>query len=361
MSNLASVFSRESTPCRLQEQYHELLNNNPKLRRKDAADQLNAPEADLIDNQCGVRSVRLNKQFKEQIEALPTLGYIMSLTRNKAAVHERKGIYSNVKINGPMGLVITDDRKIDLRIILTRWAYGFAVAEETPRGERFSLQFFDKAGVAIQKVFLQPDSNTEAYIELVERFINPDQESALAYNNDSDRPEYADDTEVDAEQLRVDWNKMTDVHQFFGMLRRYKISREQAFRLAGAPNAIPISTTELERVLNTAADTQLPIMCFVGNHGNIQIHTGQVETIKTMGPWLNVLDPEFNLHLLQPEITSAWLIRKPTEDGIVTSLEFYDAEGETVAQFFGVRQEGTPENPAWRELAESTLSEEITE
>jgi len=360
MSDLSTLFDRQVEPNQVFTAFETLVEAEPKLRRKEIADKLDIPEASLIDHQCGVKSIRLNNAFKQIIEQLPTLGYIMSLTRNNAAVHERHGIYSNVKITGPMGLVITPDRKIDLRIILPHWKFGFAVAETTPRGDRFSLQFFDQAGIAIQKIFLQPDSHKQAYRELVSTYKAADQGNDLSFNTEKDLPKYANDNEVDRQKLREDWTKMTDVHQFFGMLRRHNVSREQAFRLTGEPYAQEISPTVLEQVLTQAAQQKLPIMCFVGNPGNIQIHTGEITNIKVMGPWLNILDPEFNLHLLQPEITSAWLIRKPTEDGIVTSLEFYDPHGETVAQFFGVRQEGNPENPQWRELAEATLDKDMT-
>ncbi|MCV6612850.1 MAG: hemin-degrading factor [Amphritea sp.] len=365
MNELLNLFDRETAAGHITNAFAELQQSEPELRRKDIADRLQVPEAALLDNQCAVQSVRLQPDFKAIIERMPELGYVMSLTRNHGVVHERKGCYSNVRINGPMGLVITEDRKIDLRIILTRWAFAFAVAEEIPKGHRFSLQFFDHAGVAIQKVFLQADSNEQAYRQLVEEFRAQDQTRELEYKASADEPEYAADAEVDAPQLRKDWNNMTDVHQFFGMLRRYKVSREQAFRIAGAPHAVSVSPAVLETVLTSAADSGLSIMCFVGNHGNIQIHTGPVKNIKLMGPWLNVLDEEFNLHLMQPRVRSGWLVRKPTEDGTVTSLEFYDEAGETLAQFFGERQEGNPENPVWRELAESTLTmsvgkEEVT-
>lgn len=358
MSNLDNLFQRDTENSELYPQYKRLVAANPKLRRRDQAKELEVSEAALIDQQCGVQSVRLNQQFGDLINQLPELGYIMTLTRNEHCVHERKGIYENVRINGPMGLVIASDRKVDLRIILGRWALGFAVREETPRGTRFSLQFFDKAGTAIQKVFLQPDSNEEAYAALVETYRAEDQVGELTYEALTDLPQYADDSAVDREKLVAEWTAMTDVHQFFGMLRRHKISREQAFRIVGEPWAVPFDPSQLKEILMTAADTQLPIMCFVGNHGNIQIHTGPVDNIKIMGPWLNVLDPEFNLHLQREGVASGWLIRKPTEDGNVTSLEFYDAAGETIAQFFGVREEGNPENGEWRNLAESVLAEE---
>jgi hypothetical protein len=41
----------------------------------------------------------------------------------------------------------------------------------------------------------------------------------------------------------------------------------------------------------------MPVMIFVGNMGCIQIHGGPVEKIVPMGPWINVMDPRFNLHL----------------------------------------------------------------
>ncbi|MNJ72479.1 Hemin transport protein HemS [compost metagenome] len=46
-------------------------------------------------------------------------------------------------------------------------------------------------------------------------------------------------------------------------------------------------------------------------------------------------------------------MRKPSVDGIVTSYEGFDADGELVIQLFGVRKPGVPERADWRELAES--------
>ena len=94
-------------------------------------------------------------------------------------------------------------------------------------------------------------------------------------------------------------------------------------------------------------------MIFVGSPGVIQIHSGPVETLKEVGPWFNVLDPGFNLHLLTGAIASAWVVRKPTADGIVTSLEIFDDQNSQIALMFGVRKEGQPEREDWRALTES--------
>ena len=361
MENLATLFNNRATVSSaaansLQTRYAELVQQQPKMRRRDIAAQLQVPEAALIDQQCAISSIRLQNNFADIIHMLPSLGYIMTLTRNNSAVHERKGIYANVSIKGPMGLVITEDRKIDLRIILSRWASAFAVQEPVSTGFRYSLQFFDQAGTAIQKIFLQRDSYAFSYRDLVTKF-RWGQSAVLEFNQTIDQPQYLASETVNRQQLVSEWQQMSNVHQFLGLLKRHQISRLQAFGIVAEPLAQQFDPVLVAPFLTAIATAQLSIMCFVGNRGNIQIHTGEIHTVKRLGPWLNILDPEFNLHLLEDEIASAWLIRKPTVDGNITSIELYDASGETIVQFFGQRTEGNPENPEWRALAEGLLKD----
>jgi putative hemin transport protein len=95
-------------------------------------------------------------------------------------------------------------------------------------------------------------------------------------------------------------------------------------------------------------------MVFVGSGGCIQIHTGPVHTIRPMDTadarWINVLDPGFNLHLRTDRIAAVWAVEKPTADGVVTSVEAFDHDGELMAMFFGERKPGKPELAGWREL-----------
>ena len=91
------------------------------------------------------------------------------------------------------------------------------------------------------------------------------------------------------DDLRDRWSRMTDVHQFFGMLKTLKLSpqpgrahgRRRLCLAARRRRAWP-------RCCSHAAPGAMPIMCFVGNRGCIQIHSGPVTNIKPMGPWLNV-------------------------------------------------------------------------
>jgi putative hemin transport protein len=341
----------------LRKQYNNFIARHPKTRQRDVATKLSLTEAQLIDEQLGVNSLRLKPDFPSLLKDLVGLGYIMNLTRNEFAVHERKGAYQNVNVHGKMGLVIADDKKIDLRLFLSQWSSVYAVHEELVSGDRYSLQFFDGCGSAVQKIFLQANSNVDHYRYILQRYQHKYQYSSIEYSEK--KVTAVLDRILDVKALRCDWEAMTDVHQFVKLLHTHDVERQQAFRAIGSDYAEEFSPNELQRILVTAAESALPIMCFVGNTGSIQIFSGRINKVKAMGPWLNIVDPEFNLHLMESGIAEAWLVRKPTALGIITSLEFYADDGQQIVQFFGQRHEQQKENPLWTKLAESALASDV--
>jgi putative hemin transport protein len=158
---------------------------------------------------------------------------------------------------------------------------------------------------------------------------------------------------VDGEGFRRDFAAMSDVHEFFPLLRRHGLTRRAALDVMEKDSTRPLGPRAATRLLEAASAAALPIMCFVGNRGCIQIHTGPVANIKPMGPWINVLDPGFDLHLREDLVAEAHVVRKPTSHGEITSVELYDRAGELVTQFFGVRDPKAPEDERWRALVQS--------
>ena len=152
------------------------------------------------------------------------------------------------------------------------------------------------------------------------------------------------------ETLKKTQAELKDTHDFFPLLRKFGVAREQALRLADRNCAFQVPTETYKYILHKASQTGLPIMVFVGNDGIIQIHTGEVEKVLEARGWINVMDERFNLHINQTEIASAWIVKKPTDDGVVSSLEIFNRHGENVALFFGKRKPGIPEKEEWREL-----------
>ena len=131
------------------------------------------------------------------------------------------------------------------------------------------------------------------------------------------------------------------------------ISRQQAFRLLGQEFAYRVERRSLRLALEAASQTQTPMVCMAGNRGCIQLHTGPVNTPGAAGPWLHVRGPKFNLQLREDDIASAWVVRKPTVYGIVTSLELFNGDGFCFAQFSGARKPGKPQLENWKWIAGS--------
>lgn len=337
------------------------------LRIRDAAHQLGVTEAQLLATRCGQGVTRLCGDWPDMIQQLPRLGKIMSLVRNEHAVHERKGEYANISFEGPNGKIgVVANETIDLRIFLYRWAIAFAVVEEVKNKnesktdvikQRFSIQFFDKHGYAIQKIYLLDQiSNIDFYHEFVTRYKDTNQDTYQPVEVLPEPKPNLPDSEINVQGLRQEWSELKDTHDFYMLIKKFNAGRLQSLRLAGTEWAVPVNVQSIQHSLERASQIALPIMIFVGNDNIIQIHTGKVEQIKSIHGWLNVMDPEFNLHIHSESMHTCWLVRKPTVDGIVTSLELYDKNEQLILTMFGKRKPGIPEDLTWRALAESMIS-----
>ena len=334
----------------LKERWSQFRTENPKTRIRDAARELGTSEAELVATGIGESATLLEGDFRELLKEIGSLGHVMALTRNDHVVHERKGVYENVSFNNHVGLVLGPD--IDLRLFLGDWKFGFAVSES----DRHSLQFFNSFGEAAHKIYLTEKSNKEAYDVLVAKYKAADQDLTLIVSEKQPVAAEGETTpDIDAEAFQQEWLALKDTHDFFTLLRKYKLTRKQALRHAPEGYAYRIKPESMKPIFDALSESELPIMVFVSNQNCIQIHTGPVKKIFVMGPWLNVMDPEFNLHLREDAIDEAWIVRKPTEDGIVTGIELIDKQGTMFNQFFGKRKPGIPELKEWPELLERTV------
>jgi putative hemin transport protein len=324
-------------------------------RHRDIAHAMGITEGMLIDahvgaprsgREGGLQAQRLRRDFPRLLSELSRAGELMALTRNPYCVHERTGVYDKLSAQGEpgreMGMALGEE--IDLRLFYSHWAHGYSVRE----GEQQSLQFFDAQGVAVHKVFTRPATQLAAWQALCVNWADLD--APAPRWQPAPEPAAAQTIQVDAAAFRAGWAALRDTHEFFGLLRKHGLKRIDAMQVAAPAFAQQLDPHAARVILQGAAATGTPIMVFVGNPGVIQIHGGPIQRVAVMGPWLNVLDPRFNLHLREDAIAQAWAVRKPTVDGLVSSLELYAPDGELIAQFFGQRKPGQPERCAWRQL-----------
>ena len=324
---------------------------HPKLRARDLAHQIGISEAALVAARVGQGVTRIDADPDRLLPAVEALGDVMALTRVEACVHEKVGRYANYHPGAHAAMVLNEE--IDLRIFPSHWAHAFAV--ETvgeDGGVRRSLQVFDRAGDAVHKIYLRDGSDLSGWESLVPALALEDQRRVQPVEPRApvEGPKIRADK---ADILRDEWAKLTDTHQFLRLCSKLKMNRLGAYHTAGQPFARRLDPASADKVLQDVRKAGIEVMIFVGNRGCIQIHSGPIGTLRPMGPWQNVMDPGFNLHLRLDKIAELWAVEKPTQRGPAVSLEAFDDAGGLIFQIFGVGKEGRDSRPQWGRIVEA--------
>jgi putative hemin transport protein len=314
-------------------------------------------EGELVASRVGKDVVRLGRPA-ELLQALPSLGTVLAVTRNEYVIHRKVGRYGNISIGPERGMVLNHD--IDLRLVMRHWRHAFAVTYECSSTSYSSLQFFDCHGEAVHKIWMLDASEQSAFNDLVREFAEPVQERGLAVEPKPDAPGFLQDGQIDRDAFHARWAALEDTHDFNRLLKTFKIERHQALRLIGPEFARQVARDATRRMVLSVAAAGTPILVFAGNAGCLQIHTGPIENVAPLSRrWLGIRDPLFHLSLRENRIGSSWVVRKPTRDGVLTSLEIFDSSGELMVQFFGARDPGMLERQEWRKcLSELPMSTE---
>jgi len=324
---------------------------NPKTSTSDAAKALNVSEAELVALGCGANVTRLTATWLHLFHILEELGPVRVLTCNDHCVHEKIGLYRIIRFIGHKGLVQGDN--IDLRLDLSHWYSSFAVEESNLEDRtRYSLQFFDSDGASVHKIYLTKDSKLDAYRSLIGAFKSPDQ-SHYQCVQAGPQPTERSNEKIDSHRLRKRLRTLKDPHNLHEVLNEYGVSQIQALRLIGSKFAIQISPDLFGGFLETVAAIELSVLVSAKSKGVIQIHSGPIENPRYMGCWLNILGDNFSLHVKEEAIASLWVVNLPVENGTLTSMELFDAQGENIAVISGLSKLGYGEDPLWHNLIAS--------
>ncbi len=329
----------------LKEVWHTFREANPKTRIRDAATQLGVSEAELLATGCGETCTSLRPDWHAILTQLHTLGNVMALTRSDAMVHEVHGVFTEPHFHGDTALFFRPG--LDTRYFLGTWKHAYAVNENG----RLSLQFFDAYGTAAHKVYLHDTSHLRAYHQLVDDFRTPQQRQHLHVEKAVvARPAPLVNMSLDISDLRKAWSEIRDVHEGNRIIKQLGGNRQAIYRTLGKEYADILSNRSVETLLTALAEQQIPLMLFGMNDSAVQSYGGTISKLLQTGPWFNVLDPGFNLHLRTGEIGAVWRIRKPSDDGWVTSLDVFDTQGNEIMVITDNRRRGETESTAWAEL-----------
>ena len=143
-------------------------------------------------------------------------------------------------------------------------------------------------------------------------------------------PELAD-SKVDVKEFQLAWSEMSDVHQFNRLLGEFRLTRDQAMRLAPAGAARAIKPPAVRTLLDESARQQLGVMAFLGNRGVTQIFSGKIVKIVAAGAGSTCSTR------IQPAPA-----RQRVQDGLGGQARgrdvdrVFDGDDELVVTFFGV-------------------------
>lgn len=338
----------QNASTELWQRYQDVKASGAAKYARDIAAVMGVSEAELTAARVGHDAVRLQDNARAILASLEKVGETKCICRNEYAVHEQVGAFTHQHLDGHAGLIL-NPRALDLRLFLSQWASAFHVND----GGRESIQFFDPHGDAVLKVYTTNNTDSEAWQALIAEQAQSTPAPLAVRPVENAR--YADT--ADGATLEKEWRAMTDVHQFFALLRKYNLSRQQAFRLVNDDLACRIDTDALPRLMETLQRDGNEFMIFVGNRGCVQIFTGVLEKLTPMRGWINIFNNAFTLHLREETIDEVWVTRKPTADGHVTSVELFAKDGTQIAQLYGQRSEGHPEQQQWRSQVDSLTAE----
>lgn len=334
----------------LQQQIQTYKEQHPKARSYTIAQDLGISELEVLEVSKDKTLTYLGNNYQDLLTQLAPLGKVMALTRNEHAVSEIRGIYDNVSFMGkaPMGIAHND--LIDLRYFTTHWAHVYAVEWSAGKRNIHCFQIFDAFGHAVHKIYATPATDLDVYHDLVQRLAQPEGRQGALEAAPVPTPVVPNLTEAEIADFQAAWLGMEDTHDFFGLLRKYGLNndRQRAFELAPKGHAYRVTKNALVALLENAVDQQIPMMFFLGNRSCLQIFSGNIHRLKPMENWYNILDRDFNLHLKLDAIVDAWVVKKCTKDGLVTSIELFDDAGQHILYCFGKRKPGIPELETWR-------------
>lgn len=298
--------------------------------------------------------------IKDFISDLEKLGRVKCITRNAYAISIQEGVLTNQYLNGykkinisaEAGLIL-NPRDLDLRIFFKNWDYVFFIDQLRNSQQEKSFQVFNKQGVAICKVYVTNESNEDALNFILEKYkcskqmkaefevvkskVSLDRKKSVGFNKKIDH----------------DWRTMTEVHDFYILASKYKLSRQDMFRSVGDDLAYKVSNSCLNRILLQAIEKNEELTIFIANQGCVQIYTGLVGKFFYKDDWLNIFNKNNKIHISTDKIDECWIVKKPGEFGDVTSLEVFSKDEEQIIQIYGQRDEGKPERNTWRRIVSS--------
>ena len=234
------------------------------LNNRAAAAALALTEAELLATACGGLATRLVPDTHAFLAAAQSLGRAKYVVRNDHAVLERAGSIEALR-PAPGGAIEARSSSFTLRLSGSPAGSAFALEEPCATGTKRSLQLFDRAGTTLVKIVLRDESAAEAFAAAV---------ASLRHGG------RADEAPAPGQRGPAPGPRGT--------------------------GAEPVRPDALAAFLRRAAESSVALRLRVSNAGAALETVTPIRRVKrsSRAPWINVLDPELDVHLYEARIRS---------------------------------------------------------
>jgi putative hemin transport protein len=294
-------------------------------------------------------ATRLQGEFAPLLQRLAALGNLTEVTRNSSALLEKDHVSGTLYVNNEIRFAPAES--MHLRIFYSQWEHGYALEEHdhATNTAQHSLQFFDRHGSMMHKIKLSDSRDIGAFRQVVSDHAAPEQLTPAQLLATDDGATDTAPRQIDVDALRADWAHTHNHQDFVQRQEIFDQQRLRKLRLAGKAFAYQVANDSARIILQRMTEFGTAIMAQVGNAGIVQAYYGKIKNIGIKDSRLKIMNSGFRMLLREDHIDSVWVAKKPTTDGIITSLELFNRQGMHIASFLSKKDNGHPEPREWRE------------
>lgn len=324
--------------------WEQLKSYHPELSPATAAEKLKVSEVELFQSAGGENLKILNNQFGKLFAEIEKIEHFKILIRNKSCIQEINGSFKiNSNQNGKLNI---ENEIAKLNIQTDELKYCFSIKSETEN----SFRFFDSKGSTVLRIITNPDTDQKLFDEITEKFISEDQDAELKIEA-TETLQNQTSTEINLQEFHSDWKNLDAIDDFQKILKKHNLTRWQAVH--NAPDdffAAKIKNRKVVNLLEETIEAEIPVRIYTENSCCIQSYHGEIENSSWHGSWFNVFAPDFSFHFDSSKVIESRIVRKPTNAGIISSIECFDGNDEMMFEIFCDREKDDPELNEWRAL-----------
>lgn len=367
MNALVQVPSYEQSPLaaatqRLYQAFVGVRQAQPNLGLRGWSRLLSCSEGELQASRLGHEKVRPLVDTFSLLYQLAGLGEVEIISFNQTGWARYTGRFAppDLCLDNPscLGLEFRSSH-LRLQLRMNHWYWG-CVVEDQPPGQttQSSLQFFNQSGQRFLKIQATAATSQPGWQRVVDNFARHEASAQPLFVEEQENR--SDSTPQDIAGFTQEWRLMQSPNQIDSLLKRHQADYLTALQHLGTKFAREVSLDSLQDLLRQVqwlpkGPNKPCLEASFFTSGCTQTVSGAIQPPRLQHKDWCLGYAEGCLHLQAQRLEEAWVVRKPCEEGWVTSLELFDVAGQCVLAIQESKLSLVPENLLLREIFASLV------